>query len=105
MHAMFSVQLPDAYKETWSICCIVRLNIVCLYNICLHIVCLYIGMLERLQLARAYLALNLDVIRDEFDVSCYDVVPAAKQVLGEGTGVVSNGPAGRKSFSIYLNDC
>ena len=42
----------------------------------------------------AYLALNLDVIRDELDISSYYVVPTAKQVLGERTGAVSNCPAG-----------
>lgn len=60
-------------------------------------------MLENVQSATAYLAFNLDVIRDELDISCYNVVPATKQVLGEGTGVVSNGPAGRISFPLYLN--
>lgn len=59
-------------------------------------------MLLNLTYADAYLALNLDVIRDELDVSCYDVVPAAKQVLGERTGAISNGPAGTISFSTSM---
>lgn len=57
-------------------------------------------MLQSLTCASAYLTLNLDVVRDELDISCYYVVPAAKQVLGECTGAVSDGPAGRISFSI-----
>lgn len=43
----------------------------------------------------AYLALNLDVIRDELDISSYYMVPTAKQVLGKCTGAISNCPAGR----------
>lgn len=38
----------------------------------------------------AYLALNLDIVRDELDVSSYYMVPTAKQVLGECTSAVSN---------------
>ena len=42
-----------------------------------------------------HLALNLDVIRNKFDVSSYNVVAASKQVLGKGAGSISNSPAGR----------
>ena len=54
-------------------------------------------MLQNLTYARAYLALKFDVVRDELDVSCYNLVSTAKQVLGELTGAISNGPAGRTS--------
>ena len=56
-------------------------------------------MLQSPTYASAYLTLNLDVVRDELDVPCYNMVPAAEQVLGECTGAVSDGPAGRISFS------
>ena len=40
-----------------------------------------------------YLALNLDVIRDELHVSCYPLVSASKQVFGECASAISDGPA------------
>ena len=47
-----------------------------------------------------YLALDLDVVLNELDVSCYNMVPAAKQVLGESTSAISNCPAGSFSSSM-----
>ncbi len=40
-----------------------------------------------------YLTLNLDVIRDVFHISCYPLVSASKQVLGESASAIGNGPA------------
>ncbi len=40
-----------------------------------------------------YLALNLDVIRDVFHISCYPLVSASKQVFGKCASAISDGPA------------
>ena len=51
-----------------------------------------------------YLALNLDVIRDVFYVSCYPLVSASKQVFGELASAISNGPAYWKNAFRHVGE-
>lgn len=43
--------------------------------------------------ARYYLAFKVPVLSNVFDLACYTGIAAAKQVVWEGAGAISNGPA------------